>query len=83
MKFSFVKGLGPQTVWGLSKPDWEVLHLYVGIAMFVAMVIHLLTSKAWIVKVGVQNKKWLAVGMLALGVILVLALALSPTTVLK
>ena len=38
MKFSFVKGLGPQTVLNLSKHDWEILHLYVGLLMLAAVV---------------------------------------------
>lgn len=38
MKFSFVKGLGPQTVLNLSKHDWKILHLYVGLLMLAAVV---------------------------------------------
>lgn len=38
MKFSFVKGLGPQTVLNLFKHDWEILHLYVGLLMLAAVV---------------------------------------------
>lgn len=78
MKFSFVKGLGPQTVLGFSKHDWEVLHMYVGLAMLVAVILHLFSSKTWIEKVGAKNKKWLALLVLALGVIMLLVLALSP-----
>lgn len=83
MKFSFVKGLGPQTVLNLSKHDWEILHPYVGLLMLAAVVLHLFSSKTWIVKVGAQNKKWLAISVIGLGIIMILALALSPAELAK
>lgn len=83
MKFSFAKGLGSQTVLNLSKHDWEILHLYVGLLMLAAVVLHLFSSKTWIVKVGAQNKKWLAISVIGLGIIMILALALSPAELAK
>ena len=80
MKFSFVKGLGPQAVLGLSKHDWEILHMYVGFAMLAAVILHLFSSRAWIEKVGARNKKWLALLVIALGLVMLLALALTPAT---
>ncbi len=59
MKCSFVKGMGPQTVLGLPKHDWEMLHLYVGLAMLVTVAFHLFSNRAWIAKVGAKNKNFL------------------------
>ena len=83
MKFSFVKGAGPQTVLSLTKHEWENLHLYVGVAMFTAMIVHLVLNRAWIIKVGAKNRKWLAFFVIALGAAVVLALVLSPVSIVK
>lgn len=83
MKFSFVKGLGPQTVLNLTKRDWETLHLYVGILMLAAVLVHLFSSKTWIVKVGAQDRKWLAFLIVGLGFAMMLALALAPASIAK
>ncbi len=80
MKFSFVKGLGPQSVLGLTKHEWENLHLYVGVIMLVAVILHLISGRTWIVKVGAQNKKWLAAITIAMGIAIILVLVFSPTT---
>lgn len=80
MKFSFVKGLGPQSVLGLTKHDWETLHLYVGILMLVAVILHLISNRVWIVKVGAKNNRWIALLVIAIGIITVLTLTLAPTT---
>ena len=79
----FCKRIGAQTVLNLSKHDWEILHLYVGLLMLAAVVLHLFSSKTWIVKVGAQNKKWLAISVIGLGIIMILALALSPAELAK
>lgn len=83
MKFSFVKGAGTHTVLSLSKHQWEILHLYAGILMFIAVILHLFSSKIWIVKVGTQDNKWLAYMAIGLGIAIILILALAPTTLVK
>lgn len=83
MKCSFVKGMGSQTVLGLPKHDWEMLHLYVGLAMLVAVAFHLFSNRAWIAKVGAKNKGFWALLLLAIGIIMILALALAPTTFVR
>ena len=80
MKFSFVKGLGLQSVLGLTKHDWETLHLYVGILMLVAVILHFISNRVWIVKVGAKNNRWIALLVIAIGIITVLTLTLAPTT---
>lgn len=80
MKFSFVKGLGPQSVLGFSKHEWENLHLYAGIFMLVMVIIHLISGRTWILKVGAQNRKWAVFLTIAMGIVVLLALSLSPTT---
>lgn len=51
--------------------------------MLAAVVLHLFSSKTWIVKVGAQNKKWQAISVIGLGIIMILALALSPAELAK
>ena len=80
MKLSFVKGMGKQTVLGLTKHDWESLHVYVGVLMFVSVITHLIINRLWILKVGASNKKWAMVIALALGIILFATLVFAPTT---
>ncbi len=83
MKLSFVKGLGKQTVLGLSKHDWETWHLYVGVLMLVAVILHLVLNRIWILKVGSANKKWIAIMAFVVGAILFAVLVFSPTTIHK
>ena len=78
MKFSFVKGLGPQTAFGLSKPQWCDLHLIASAIMLCAVILHLALNSKWICKVGAFGKKRLAIFIIALGIILTLLLALCP-----
>ncbi len=63
--------------------QWEILHLYAGILMFIAVILHLFSSKIWIVKVGTQDNKWLAYMAIGLGIAIILILALAPTTLVK
>ena len=79
MKFSFIKGMGPQYVFGLMKPEWCQLHLWAGAIMLLAVVIHLFLNRLWIEKIAAMNKRWLAVLVIALGVAMALTLALWPT----
>lgn len=83
MKLSFVKGLGPQTVMGLSKHDWETLHVWVGVLIFFALVVHFVVNRLWILKVGTNNNKWIALSIVALGLIVVGVLVFTPTTIAK
>ena len=83
MKLSFVKGMGRQTVLSLSKHDWEECHMYVGILMFIAMLLHLILNRIWILKVGSANKKWVAITAIAIGIILIGVLIFTPTTIHK
>ncbi|MDX8414792.1 DUF4405 domain-containing protein [Intestinicryptomonas porci] len=78
MKFSFVKGLGPQTALGLSKPEWCDLHLLAGAVMLCAAILHLALNSQWICNVGAFGKKRLAIFIIALGIILTLFLAFCP-----
>lgn len=79
MKYSFVKGMGPQSVMGLVKPDWEAMHFWIGIVMAAALVLHLVLNRKWIEKVGAMQKRWLAVLFIALGVAMATLLAAWPT----
>ncbi len=81
MKYSFVKGLGPQTVLELSKPEWCNLHLIISIVMTIALALHLILNAKWIANVGASGKKWLAVAIIALGVALTALLTFYPTKV--
>lgn len=83
MKLSFVKGLGPQTVMGLSKHDWETLHVWVGVLIFFVLVVHFVVNRLWILKVGANNNKLIALSIVALGLIVVGVLAFTPTTIAK
>lgn len=83
MKFSFVKGMGPQSVMGLGKGSWEVLHLWVGVLMFAAVLVHLFVNRAWIFKVGAKNKTWAAAIVIIIGLATIAVLALCPTVVAK
>lgn len=80
MKYSFVKGMGPQSVMGLAKPEWCDLHFAVSILMVAALAVHLLLNKAWIEKIAAMNKKWLAAAAISIGIALAAALAVWPTT---
>ncbi len=80
LKFSFVKGMGPQTVLGLSKHEWCDIHLQVGLLMFIAVLIHLIVNRLWVTKVGTKSA-WLAVIIALLGIALIAVLALSPTVI--
>ena len=80
MKLSFIKGMGKQTVIGLSKHDWETLHIYVGVLMIISVVLHLFINRLWLLKVGASNKKWAMILALALGVILFGVLVFTPVT---
>ena len=81
MKFSFTKGLGPETVLGLGKRGWEACHLCVGLAMLCAVAVHLVLNRAWILKVGAGGKKRAAIAVIAFGLIMIVVLALSPAAV--
>lgn len=83
MKLSFVKGLGPQTVMGLSKHDWETLHVWVGVFIFFSLLIHFIVNRLWILKVGANNNKWIALLIVALGLIVVGSLVFTPATIVK
>ncbi len=83
MKFSFVKGMGPQSVLGFGKGSWEVFHLWVGVLMLAAVLVHLFVNRIWIFKVAAKDKPWAAIAVIAIGLFLVALLALSPTVVAK
>ena len=78
MKFSFVKGAGIQTVIGLSKPEWETLHLYAGVIMLVGVVIHLLLNRKFIENALCAKSKIAAAIFALVGAAIILGLALFP-----
>lgn len=81
MKFSFVKGLGPQTALGISKPEWCDLHMIAGAAMLCAVILHLALNAKWICNIGAFGKKRLAIFIISLGIILTLLLAFCPVKI--
>ncbi len=82
MKYSFVKGLGKQTVLGMSKPEWCDLHLWVSVFMAIAVLVHILVNRAWITKVALKNRAWGMWLILALGIGMVVWFALAPTVII-
>ncbi len=82
MKFSFVKGLGPQRVLGFSKPEWCDLHLWISLFMGIAIIAHIFVNRAWITKVALKNRSWGFALVLILGIGLIAVLALAPTEII-
>lgn len=81
LKCSFVKGRGAQTVLGATKHSWEEWHFYAGVLMAVAVGIHVWYNRAWLRNVLCKKRPLAFWIFLALGVGLVLTLALWPTEI--
>lgn len=77
LKFSFQKGMGPQEVWGMTKPEWVCVHLWVGFIMIAAFLVHVFLNARFFKN---AFKGWKACAVFfACGLAIALALALSPT----
>ncbi len=79
LKYSFVKGMGPQTVLGLTKPDWEFIHFCVAIFMIFALIVHLFLNKKFLSTVIFCKKRILLCAFLFVGIFFAFLLALYPT----
>lgn len=73
--------MGPQTVLGLIKPEWEFIHFCVGGIMIFALIVHLFLNKKFLDAVVFCKKRILLVCFLSLGILLAIFLAFVPTKI--
>ncbi len=64
--------------WG--RHDWGDLHLWVSYVFVGLVVIHLILSWKWLIKVAAKKKAWMILGGLAAGVAIPVVLLLLPVT---
>lgn len=69
------------TVWGLDRHDWGEVHLWVAVALFSTLALHLVLHWQWLVNLtrGREREKVglrLALGLV--GMVMVLAMAAAP-----
>ena len=69
------------TLWGLDRHEWGMIHLWVAVALFAAMTLHLFLHWRWIVCVVRGRPKegsGTRAGLAIVGVVALLGLAVSP-----
>ena len=82
MRFVLPPGSGHfSTLWGLDRHQWGTIHLWIAVALLCALAVHLVLHWRWIVclvKGRPRQGSGIRVGLAIMGLVALVALALSP-----
>lgn len=68
------------TLWGMDRHEWGDWHTWVGYIFAVLIIIHLWLARKWLVSIAVKRHATYLYAGLALGLLLVAGLLLTPTS---
>lgn len=83
LKYTFVKGAGMQTVIGMGKHDWELLHLYAGFAATACVLLHLLLNAKFVKNAICKKSKAAVLIFVAVGLALTFGIGFYPKKTVK
>lgn len=83
MRYLLPPGSGHYSIiWGLDRHEWGGIHFWISVALFAVLALHLVLHGRWIVRVATgrprQDTSGLRAGLGIVGLIAVIALAVSP-----